>query len=189
VLFERGSRKRGGQRIDTGSLSKRAPPGRSERGSDARGRARASFHVVAEVVRQWPAQRSGRTPSHPIWIAFRDGRLARRSVRKCAAVGEETLAPSSKRKPHVTVSRVGATRAGRGRLAMEGIPDRRSKRLFTERSPTRSRRFRWSSRLAKASRAPRGRDRDVKGTVEPGVVGRKRRATNPEPPTEADRAS
>jgi len=72
---------------------------------------------------------------------------------------------------------------------MEGIPDRRSERLFTERSPTRSRRFRWSSRLAKASRAPRGRDRDVKGTVEPGVGGRKRRATNPEPPTEADRAS
>jgi len=33
--------------------------------------------VVAEVVRQCQAQRSGRSPLHPIWRTFRDGRLAR----------------------------------------------------------------------------------------------------------------
>jgi len=55
--------------------------------------------VVAEVDRQWPAQRSGRTSISPDLEAFRDGRLARSSnVRKYAAAGEETLAPSSQRK-------------------------------------------------------------------------------------------
>jgi hypothetical protein len=55
--------------------------------------------VVAEVDRQWPAQRSGRTSISPDLEAFRDGRLARSSnVRKYAAAGKETLAPSSQRK-------------------------------------------------------------------------------------------
>jgi len=77
--------------------------------------------VVAEVDRQWPAQRSGRTSISPDLEAFRDGRLARSSnVRKYAAAGEETLAPSSKRKPHVTVLESGcdprmARQAGDGR--------------------------------------------------------------------------
>jgi hypothetical protein len=60
-------------------LFEKGPSGRGARGSDARGRARASLNV-AEVDRQWPAQRSGRSPFHPIWIAFRDGRLARSST-------------------------------------------------------------------------------------------------------------
>jgi len=77
--------------------------------------------VVAEVDRQWLAQRSGRTSISPDLEAFRDGRLARSSnVRKYAAAGEETLAPSSKRKPHVTVLESGcdprmARQAGDGR--------------------------------------------------------------------------
>jgi hypothetical protein len=33
--------------------------------------------VVAEVDRQCQTQRSGRSPLHPIWRTFRDGRLAR----------------------------------------------------------------------------------------------------------------
>jgi len=95
-------------------LSKRARIGRSRSCSRV-------VDVVAEVDRQWPAQRSGRTSISPDLEAFRDGRLARSSnVRKYAAAGEETLAPSSKRKPHVTVLESGcdprmARQAGDGR--------------------------------------------------------------------------
>jgi len=86
----------GGRRVGTDSLRKEESSCRGGRGSDARGRARASFDVVAEVDGQWPAQRSGRTSISPDLEAFRDGRLARRSnVRKYAAAGEKTLAPSS----------------------------------------------------------------------------------------------
>lgn len=100
---ERRTRKAGAS-ASARTLFKRGSSCRGGRGSDARGRARASFDVVAEVDGQWPAQRSGRTSISPDLEAFRDGRLARRSnVRKYAAAGEETLAPSSKRKPHVTV--------------------------------------------------------------------------------------
>lgn len=82
-----------------------SPSLRSARGLNARGRARASL-VVAEVDRRWPAQRSGRYPFHPIWRAFGDGRLAHCSnARKCEAVGEETLGPSSQRNLHVTAHR------------------------------------------------------------------------------------
>jgi len=94
--------------------SKRARIGRSRSCSRV-------VDVVAEVDRQWPAQRSGRTSISPDLEAFRDGRLARSSnVRKYAAAGEETLAPSSKRKPHVTVLESGceprmARQAGDGR--------------------------------------------------------------------------
>jgi len=41
----------------------------------------------------------------------------------------------------------------------------------------------------KRSEGERGGDRGVRGTVDPGVCGRKRRATNLEPPAEADQAS
>jgi len=55
-------------------------------------------------------------------------------VRKYAATGEETLAPSSRRKPSCDRFREWVrTRAWRGALAMEGILDRRGSRLFTER--------------------------------------------------------
>jgi hypothetical protein len=84
-------------------LVKRAP--RSKRARIGRSRSCSRvMDVVAEVDGQWPAQRSGRTSISPDLEAFRDGRLARSSnVRKYAAAGEETLAPSSERKPHVTV--------------------------------------------------------------------------------------
>lgn len=84
-------------------LGERAP--RSKRARIGRSRSCSRvMDVVAEVDGQWPAQRSGRTSISPDLEAFRDGRLARSSnVRKYAAAGEETLAPSSKRKPHVTV--------------------------------------------------------------------------------------
>jgi len=110
------------------------PSRRRERGSDARGRCSRVIDVVAEVDRQWLWRREadalhftrsgsvqGRAPSSQL------------HARKCAAAGEETLAPSSQRKPHVTAFELGVTRAGRGPLAMEGIPDRRGRRLFTER--------------------------------------------------------
>jgi len=172
-----------------GLSSKRGSSCRGGRGSDARGRARASFDVVAEVDRQWPAQRSGRTSISPDLEAFRDGRLARRSnVRKYAAAGEETLAPSSKRKPHVTVLERGCD----PRMAREVVggrhPGSSCRRLFTERLPTRSRQTRQA--LDRASEwGPRECDRDVRGTVESGVRGRRRRAKNPRPPAEADQAS
>jgi len=123
----------------------------------------------------------GRAPSPPPLLY----------VRKCAeyAAGEEALAPSSQRKPHVTVPESGcdprmAREAGDGRhpgsswwAALHGTL------AYTVSAAS------VDSRFAKANRGPRGGDRDVRGTVEPGVAGRIRRATNPEPPAEADRAS
>jgi len=124
VVACRAPRKRrtgsGGQRIGTGSSQLRALPPRRARIGRSRSCSRV-VDVVAEVDRQWPAQRSGRTSISPDLDAFRDGRLARSSnVRKYAAAGEETLAPSSKRKPHVTVLESGcdprmARQAGDGR--------------------------------------------------------------------------
>jgi len=100
--FERSGRKARAN-ASARAIQVRALPPRRARIGRSRSCSRV-VDVVAEVARQWPAQRSGRNPFHPIWIAFGDGRLARSSnVRKYAAAGEETLAPSSKRKLHVTV--------------------------------------------------------------------------------------
>jgi len=63
---------------------------------------------------------------------------------------------------------------------MEGIPDRRGGRLFTDRSHVTVSAYSEESRLAQARRGPRGSDRDVRGTVASEVRGKKRRATKPE---------
>jgi len=117
---ERGAREAGANASARAHLGVRARLPKRARIGRSRSCSRV-VDVVAEVDRQWPAQRSGRTSISPDLDAFRDGRLARSSnVRKYAAAGEETLAPSSKRKPHVTVLESGcdprmARQAGDGR--------------------------------------------------------------------------
>jgi hypothetical protein len=65
VRFEQGRAGSGGQRIGTGARQRALPPARARIGR-SRSCSRV-VDVVAEVDRQWPAQRSGRSPSHPIW--------------------------------------------------------------------------------------------------------------------------
>jgi len=66
----------GGQRDGTGSPSKGALlPARARIGR-SRSCSRV-VDVVAEIDRRCQAQRSGRSPLHPIWRTFMDGRLAR----------------------------------------------------------------------------------------------------------------
>lgn len=109
-------------------------------------------------------------------------------VREYVAAGEETLARNSKRKPHVTVFEVGGPRAWRGELAMEGILDRRGRRIFTERlqSTVLADSAELTHRVSGAGAT--GGDRDVRGSVVSGARGRNTSRVNPKLPAEADPA-
>lgn len=179
----------GGERIDTGSF-KRGPPGRGERGSDARGRARASFNV-AEVDRQCPAQRSGRSPSHPIWIAFRDGRLARSSTCESTQLqAKRQWHPHRGGNLHVTAFESGcepAHGAGRwrwktSRIVVAGGSSRNACR-------SRSRLTRRTSSLAQAKVRATGERQGCQRYGGSGSARKKTPRKNPELPAEADRAS
>jgi len=140
------------------------------------GRSRSCSRVdggVAEVVRRCSAQRSGRSPSHPIWKAFRDGRLARGTT--CAstrATGEPTpVPPECAETSRDRTLTEGAARAGRGKLVMEGVSDRRW--VY----PSRNAHPNGLGRLGRASlcesmEAAPGSDRDVRGTAESRAHGR-----------------
>jgi hypothetical protein len=146
--------------------------------------------VVAEVVRQWPAQKSGRSSISPDLEAFQ-GRAPSSTLQRTAryaAAGEPTLASSSKRKPHVTAPErgcdprvcAGSCRWKASRIVVVGGSSRTARRHGLGWTGT--------ERCAKAKRNPRESDRGVRGTEAPEARGRTRRATNPEPPAEADRA-
>jgi len=179
----------GGQRSGTGS-SKRGPPRRGERGSDARGRARASLNV-AEVDRQWPAQRSGRSPFHPIWIAFRDGRLARSSTCESTKLwAKRHWHPHRGGNLHVTAFESGcepAHGAGRCRwkaswIVVAGGSSRNA-------CMSRSRLARRTSSLAESEARATGKRQGCQRYGGSGSARKKTPRRNPERPAEADRAS
>jgi len=132
------------------ALGKRARRSRRARIGRSRSCSRV-VDVVAEVDRQWPAQRSGRTPFHPIWTRFGDGRLARGSTYESTQLRvKRHWHPHRSGNLHVTVSESDATRAWRGRLAMEGTLDRRGKRSSRNARMSRSRPTRRISHVAQA---------------------------------------
>jgi hypothetical protein len=116
-----------------GLIQKRAPRSRRAR----IGRSRSCSRVVQCCrSRQTVSGAEKRTLSISPDLDSVQGRApsSQLHVRKYAAAGEETVAPSSRRKPSRDRFREWVrTRAWRGALAMEDIPDRRGRRLFTER--------------------------------------------------------
>jgi hypothetical protein len=77
----------------------------------------------------------------------------------------------------VTAFERGAIHAGRGGLAMEGIPDRRSARIFTDRTQSTVSAVPAGLITRKRGGSPRGGDRGVRGTASPGSVRNNERRT------------
>jgi hypothetical protein len=127
------------------------PSRRCVRGLDARGCARASSNVVAEVD-SWCSGAEKRASSISTDLeAFGDGRLvpgrARESVNDR---GRRDAVPDRYGKPHVTVLEIGPCRGNAGTLSMEDTSGHSSGLLFTGRLQMWS----WHPRgfaLAKAS--------------------------------------
>jgi len=155
------------------------PSRRRGRGSDARGRARASV-VVAEVDRRCPAKTSGRSPFHPIW---------KRSRAVAWPLAPRTRVRSRGRRDTGTLLEA---EASRDRLE-RGSDPRRAWRAGDGRHPGSS----WRADLhgppakhglgrpggshhAQASWVPRGSDRGVRGTASPGSVRKNDAARQPE---------
>jgi len=184
---------RGGREAEANAPARVATPekrSRGGRGSDARGRARASVLSLQKSSDGVRRREADALHFHPIWRPFGDGRLARGTgCESTRATGEETPAPMDKRKPHVTASKPWARPA-------QGAGGWRWKA---------SRIVRWAypSRTliqhglgkpgfgcpATSGAAGSGSDRGVRGSVASGVHGRRTPRANPGPPAEADRAS
>jgi hypothetical protein len=156
------------------------PSRRGERGLDARGRARASLMLLqksTDSVRRREADAlhftrfgsvQGRAPS------------SRPHVREYVAAGEETLAPTIEAETSRDRFRGGCARAWRGGLAMEGILDRRGRRIFTDRLQSTVLADSADLTLRVSEREPRGGDRGARGTVGLGSARKNNAACEPE---------
>jgi len=174
----------GGQRTGTGGNTRNTKPARARIG-----RSRSCSRVVvvvAEVVRRCSAQRIGRFSISPDLEAVR-GRAPSTGyqVRKHPGRGRrDTGTHGQAETSRDRFQAVGATRAGRGRLAMEGTPDRTVGISFTDAHSARS----WQARF-RSTRDERGvRAGQRQGCQRSGGIGsarkKKRRA-----PTRATRRS
>lgn len=188
VVARRAPRERsagsGGQRAESG---RDAP--RSGRARIGRSGWRSRVVYVAEVARQQGGAKKRAPSISPDLEVSVDGRLARGAPRESAARSrvKTCWARDGRRKLHVTAPSDRAARAWRGKPATEGASDRRSGRIFTERSRTRSRPPRdCGSRGSEGGRAEATGASEVRS-----ARGRAEQDSAREPgrPAEADRAA